>query len=310
METIFITHPSFYQHEMGAEHPESPLRLEAIQQHLERTGLANKLQMMTALKAKEEDLSRVHSLHHIAKIRQYAPETGYYSIDGDTLLNPHTLEAAYYAAGAGVLAVDEVMSGRAQRAFCAVRPPGHHACFDQAMGFCFFNNVAVAAAYAIEKYALDQVVIIDFDVHHGNGTEDIFAHQDQVQMFGFYQYPFYPHARHLPAATNMYNEAVPAGAGSALIRELVLTQWLPRLRQLKPKLVLFSAGFDAHAEDEMAQMCLTEEDFAWITAQGIQATMLSTHGRVISILEGGYALGALARSVTAHIKVLAGLAEE
>ena len=160
METIFITHPSFYQHEMGAEHPESPLRLEAIQQHLERTGLANKLQMMTALKAKEEDLSRVHSLHHIAKIRQYAPETGYYSIDGDTLLNPHTLEAAYYAAGAGVLAVDEVMSGRAQRAFCAVRPPGHHACFDQAMGFCFFNNVAVAAAYAIEKYALDQVVIM------------------------------------------------------------------------------------------------------------------------------------------------------
>lgn len=310
METIFITHPSFYQHEMGATHPESPLRLESIQKHLELVGLADVLQEMMAVKVKDEDLLRVHSLHHITKMRQYAPTIGYYAIDEDTVLNPHTLEAAYYAAGAGVLAVDEVMSGRAQRAFCAVRPPGHHAGFDQAMGFCFFNNVAVAAAYAIEEYSLDQVVIVDFDVHHGNGTEDIFAHQEQVHMFGFYQYPFYPHARHLPAAANMYNEAVPAGTGSQFIRDLVTTSWLPRLRQLKPKLVLFSAGFDAHSEDNMAQMHLSEEDFAWITAQVIQATTLSTHGRVVSMLEGGYALEALARSVAAHIKVLAGIANK
>ena len=308
METIFITHPSFYQHEMGAGHPESPLRLQAVQKHLAQTGLTNMLHEMTALKAKEEDLSRVHSLHHIATMQQYAPETGYFSIDSDTVLNPHTLEAAYYAAGAGILAVDQVMAGHAQRAFCAVRPPGHHACFDQAMGFCFFNNVAVAAAYAIERYQLDQVVIVDFDVHHGNGTEDIFAHQDQVQMFGFYQHPFYPHARHLPEAPNMYNEAVPAGTESTAIRDLVTQSWLPRLRQLKPKLLFFSAGFDAHTEDAMAQMHLTEADFAWITDQVMQATAISTHGRVISMLEGGYALDALARSVAAHIKVLAGLA--
>lgn len=307
METIFITHPSFYQHEMGADHPESPVRLEAIKKHLEQTGLAKQLQEKTALKAKEEDLLRVHSLHHIAKMQQYAPATGYYNIDGDTLLNPHTLEAAYYAAGAGVMAVDAVMSGQAQAAFCAVRPPGHHACFDQAMGFCFFNNVAVAAAYALEQYELDQVVIIDFDVHHGNGTEDIFAHQNQVQMFGFYQYPFYPYARHAPAAENMHNDAVPAGVGSSFIRELVTTNWLPRLRQLKPKLVFFSAGFDAHAADELGQMQLTEDDFAWITEQVMCATQLSAHGRAVSLLEGGYTPAALARSVAAHIKVLARL---
>lgn len=304
METIFITHPSFYQHEMGADHPESPLRLEAIKKHLEQTGLAQRLQEKIALKVKEEDLLRVHSLHHIAKIRQSAPVSGYYSIDEETVLNPHTLEAAYYAAGAGIMAVDEVMSGQVKAAFCAVRPPGHHACFDQAMGFCFFNNVAVAAAYALERYQLDQVVIVDFDVHHGNGTEDIFAHQDQVQMFGFYQYPLYPNARHAPAAANMHNEAVPAGADSHAIRELVTACWLPRLRQLKPKLILFSAGFDAHEADSLGQMCLHADDFAWITSQVIQATQLSAHGRVVSILEGGYAPEALASSVAAHLEVL------
>lgn len=306
METIYITHPSFRLHEMGAEHPESPFRLEAIDKQLQQSGLAGLVRLLQAKKATDEDLLRVHSLHHIVNLKQNAPLSGYYAIDPDTLLNAHTLEAAYYAAGAGIMAVDEIMTGQVRRAFCAVRPPGHHACFDQAMGFCFFNNIAVATAYALEKYGLDQVVIIDFDVHHGNGTEDIFAHNDQVHMFGFYQHPFYPGARHSPPAPNMCNEPVPAGADSVTIRHIVNTYWLPRLRQLKPRLLLISAGFDAHKEDNMAQLRLDEDDFAWITQQVMQATVASTQGRVVSMLEGGYDLPSLSRSVQAHLQVLVG----
>ncbi|WP_269901656.1 histone deacetylase family protein [Paenalcaligenes faecalis] len=307
METIYITHPLFRLHEMGAEHPEAPFRLDAIDTQLQRTGLADLLRFLQAKKATDEDLLRVHSLHHIANLKQNAPQDGYYSIDADTRLNVHTLEAAYHAAGAGLLAVDEVFSTTSRTAFCAVRPPGHHACFDQAMGFCFFNNIAVAAAYALEKYELDQVVIVDFDVHHGNGTEDIFAHNDKVQMFGFYQHPLFPGSRHSPPAANMYNEPVPADADSATIRHIVNTYWLPQLRQLKPKLLLISAGFDAHQDDEMGQLQLGDEDFAWITQQVMQATTESTQGRVISMLEGGYDPASLSRSVQAHLQVLAGL---
>lgn len=307
METIYITHPIFRLHEMGADHPEAPYRLEAINKQLENNGLLEVLRSVQAKKAMDVDLQRVHSLHHISSLKEKAPQQGYVAVDSDTRLNQHSLEAAYYAAGAGICAVDEVFSTRAKKAFCAVRPPGHHACYDKAMGFCFFNNIAVAAAYALEKYALDQVVIIDFDVHHGNGTEDIFAHNDQVQMFGFYQHPLYPGARHSPPASNMYNEPVPAGAGSSDIRHIVNTYWLPRLRQLKPKVLFISAGFDAHQDDDMAQLLLTDDDFAWITCQVIQATAQSTEGRVISMLEGGYDLASLSRSVQAHIEVLAGL---
>lgn len=307
METIYITHPIFRLHEMGAGHPETPLRLEAIEKQLLNEGLADLLRTVQAKQATDEDLLRVHSLHHIANLQKNAPQSGYYSIDADTTLNAHTLEAAYYAAGAGVVAIDEIFSGRAQNAFCAVRPPGHHASTEQAMGFCFFNNIAVAAAYALDQYQLDQVVIIDFDVHHGNGTEDIFAHNDQVQMFGFYQHPLFPGSRHSPQAPNMYNEPVQAGADSDTIRHVIETHWLPRLRQLKPQLVLFSAGFDAHQDDNMGQLQLQDEDFAWITHQVLQATATSTQGRVVSMLEGGYDLASLSRSVHAHIKVLAGL---
>lgn len=307
METIFITHPLFRLHEMGAEHPESPLRLQAIERQLQNSGLADLICQVTPKKATDEDLLRVHSLHHILNLRQRTPQHGYAEVDADTRLNPITLEAAYYAAGAGITAVDHVLGGHTKSAFCAVRPPGHHACFDRAMGFCFFNNVAVAAAYALEHYELDQVVIIDFDAHHGNGTEDIFAHHEQVYMFGFYQHPYYPSTRHSPAAANMYNEPVAAGADSEQIRHIVNTYWLPKLRQLKPKLVFFSAGFDAHEADDMAQLQLGDEDFAWITQQVMQATASSAQGRAISVLEGGYDLSSLARSVQQHIQALAGL---
>lgn len=310
METIYITHPVFRLHEMGAGHPEAPLRLEAIEKQLLNEGLADLLRTVQSEPATDDDLLRVHSLHHIANLQKNAPQSGYYSIDADTTLNVHTLEAAYYAAGAGIVAIDEIFSGRAQKAFCAVRPPGHHASTEQAMGFCFFNNIAVAAAYALDKYQLDQVVIVDFDVHHGNGTEDIFAHNEQVQMFGFYQYPLFPGSRHSPQAPNMHNEPVQAGADSATIRHIVNTYWLPKIRQLKPQLVLFSAGFDAHQDDNMGQLQLNDEDFAWITHQVLQATADSSQGRVVSMLEGGYDLPSLSRSVHAHIKVLTGLYNE
>lgn len=308
MKTIYITHPVFGLHEMGEHHPESPSRLEAIEQRLQTEGeLSQALHTLLAVKASDEDLLRVHLPHHIAHLKASAPSAGYYAIDADTRLNQHTLEAAYYAAGAGILAIDEIFSGTAQTAFCAVRPPGHHATADRAMGFCFFNNIAVAAAYALDKCKLNQVVIVDFDVHHGNGTEDIFAHNEQVHMFGFYQHPLFPGAAHSPAASNMYNEPVSAGAGSETIRNIVIEKWLPRLKQLKPELLLFSAGFDAHQNDSLGQLQLNEEDFAWITSTLMQATAASTQGRVLSMLEGGYELTSLSRSVQAHLQVLAGL---
>lgn len=310
METVFITHPIFRLHEMGTWHPEAPARLDAIDEQLLKDGVAGLLRTVQSKQATDKDLLRVHSSHHIANLQKNAPQSGYYAIDADTTLNTHTLEAAYYAAGAGIVAADEIFSGRAQTAFCAVRPPGHHATKNQAMGFCFFNNIAVAAAYALDQYELDQVVIVDFDVHHGNGTEDIFAHHGQVHMFGFYQHPLFPGGRHSPPAANMYNEPVPAGADSATIRHIVNTYWLPRLRQLKPQLLLFSAGFDAHQDDNMAQLQLNDEDFAWITHQVMQATASSTQGRVLSMLEGGYDLASLSRSVQAHIQVLAGLSNK
>lgn len=307
MKTIYVTHPVFLLHEMGDQHPEAPSRLEAIDAQLQEQGVSQLLRSVRALKATDEDLLRVHNQQHIDNLKENAPSSGYYPIDGDTLLNPHTLEAAYYAAGAGIVAVDEIFSGKAKTAFCAVRPPGHHATAERAMGFCFFNNIAVAAAYALSEYKLNQVVIVDFDVHHGNGTEDIFAHNDQVQMFSFYQHPLFPGAAHSPAAPNMYNKAVSAGADSATIRQVVNEHWLPKLRQLKPELLLFSAGFDAHQDDRLGQLQLRDEDFAWITSQVMQATTASTQGRVLSMLEGGYELASLSRSVQAHLKVLAGL---
>lgn len=307
MKTIYITHPVFALHEMGEYHPEAPSRLKAIEQQLQEEEISQLLRVITASKASDEDLLRVHTSHHIANLKENAPSSGYYSIDGDTLLNQHTLEAAYYAAGAGITAIDDIFSGAAKTAFCAVRPPGHHASADRAMGFCFFNNIAVAAAYALEKYTLNQVVIVDFDVHHGNGTEDIFAHNEQVQMFSFYQHPLFPGTAHSPAAPNMYNVPVPAGAGSETIRNIVTKNWLPKLKQLKPDLLLFSAGFDAHQSDRLGQLQLNEEDFAWITREVIQATAASTQGRVLSMLEGGYELTSLSRSVQAHLQVLAGL---
>lgn len=307
MDTLYITHPACHLHEMGEWHPESPGRLDAINDQLLASGLMGLLGQKTAGLASPPDLLRVHTADYIARLETLAPKQGYAEIDSDTIMNPHTLQAAYAAAGAGITAVDAIMRGEARTAFCAVRPPGHHALSSQAMGFCFFNNLAVSVAYTLEKYKLKRVAIIDFDVHHGNGTEDTFAGNDRVLMCGFYQHPFFPNVHTQKRVKNMLNVPVAAYTSGAEIREMVVNVWLPHLRAFKPQFVFVSAGFDAHHEDDMGQLGMVEADYAWITSKILEVADQSAHGRIVSFLEGGYNLSALGRSVAAHIKALAKL---
>jgi acetoin utilization deacetylase AcuC-like enzyme len=229
-------------------------------------------------------------------------------LDPDTAMNPHTLNAALRAAGAAVLAVDLVMNDKFKSAFCAVRPPGHHACRARSMGFCIFNNVAVAARHAVAAHGLKRVAIIDFDVHHGNGTEDIFEDDESVLMASIFQHPFYPYSGTESPARNMVNVPLPAGAGSREFRDAVRAAWLPALDEYRPELVLFSAGFDAHAEDDMAMLRFHDADYGWVTEQLKDIADRHSGGRMVSMLEGGYSLSALGRSAVQHIKALAGLA--
>ncbi|EJC65228.1 histone deacetylase family protein [Alcaligenes faecalis subsp. faecalis NCIB 8687] len=292
---------------MGRWHPESPQRLDAINDQLLSSGLASYLAQRQARLATDEDILRVHDRAYLQKLKEQVPRQGYFNIDPDTLMNPHTLEAAYAAAGAGLDAVDGVMTEDATGAFCAVRPPGHHAERARAMGFCFFNNIAVAAAYAMEKYDLKRVLIVDFDVHHGNGTEQIFAGDERVLMCGFFQSPFFPDSFQDPAAQNMVNIPVEAYTKSAQIIDLFKQVCLPRIEAFAPEIVFFSAGFDAHREDEMGQLSLVEADYAELTAMVVRACAPSAGHRLVSMLEGGYDPSSLGRSVVAHIKALAGL---
>lgn len=307
METLYITHPACRLHDMGNWHPECPQRLDAINDQMVASGLMDFVHFQTAVPATQADILRVHRLEYLEHLRSNAPAHGHFPIDPDTLMDAHTLPAAWASAGAGITAVDAIMSGDYKSAFCAVRPPGHHARPDQAMGFCFFNNIAVAAAYALEKYGLERVAIVDFDVHHGNGTEEIFSNESRVLMCSFYQHPFFPDSRLYPPPDNMLNVPVAAGTDVATLRGIVTDVWLPRLREFSPQLVLISAGFDGHREDAMGQLSLTESDFGWITDQVLALADETAQGRVVSILEGGYSLSALGRSVVAHIKALSKL---
>lgn len=307
METLYLTHPSCRLHDMGDWHPESPQRLDAINDQMLASGLANYVVTEQAVPADEAALTRAHDAAYVAYILREGPFEGARMLDPDTLQGPHTAEAALCAAGAGIAAVDAVMARRATSAFCAVRPPGHHACHDRAMGFCFFNNVAVAAHHAMHHHGVKRVAIIDFDVHHGNGTEDIFRGDDRVLMCGFFQHPFYPNCGVDAVAANMVNVPVPAYSGAAAVRELVVQSWLPRLREHKPELIFISAGFDAHREDDMGQLSLVEADYTWLTEQVVAVADEYAQGRIVSMLEGGYNLSALGRSVVAHVRALAKL---
>jgi acetoin utilization deacetylase AcuC-like enzyme len=307
MGTAFITHDDCARHDMGRHHPESPARLAAIEDHLISSGIAGLLDRHEAPAAKVSELARVHPLEYIEAIREISPRSGIVHLDPDTAMCPHTWSAAVRAAGAAVLATDLVVGGRAQNAFCAVRPPGHHAMRDRAMGFCLFNNVAVGVKHALEQHGLDRVAVIDFDVHHGNGTEDIFSDDDRVVMASIFQHPFYPYSGTEAPAPNMVNVPLPAGSDGRALRTAVEKVWMPALDELEPQLIFVSAGFDAHVEDEMASLRFTEADYAWVTQRIKEVADRYAEGKIVSVLEGGYALSALGRSVVTHLKVLGSL---
>ena len=306
MLAAFITHPDCQRHEMGPHHPECPQRLAAITDMLLVKGLLDYMQPVDAPAATETELSRAHSTLHVREILESAPTEGYHVVDPDTSMNPHTVAAALRAAGAAVKATDLVLSGEAPRAFCAVRPPGHHAEHDKAMGFCFFNNVAVGIRHALDVHGLQRVALIDFDVHHGNGSEDIFKGDERVLMCSIFEKGLYPFSGEDTRGPNMVNVGLPARSGSEAFRDAVTRAWLPALEAFAPQMIYISAGFDAHREDDMGNLALTEADYEWVTRDLMAVAARHAQGRVISILEGGYALNALARSAAAHVKVLIG----
>lgn len=301
---------------MGPGHPECPERLDAIEDRLLVTGVGDALERFEAPEAALADIELAHDRMHVAALRGMSDRLNeelmaggpnYAQLDTDTSINAHTWKAALRAAGAALAATDAVMAGELENAFCAVRPPGHHATRSKAMGFCFFNNVAVAAKYALQRYNLHRVAVVDFDVHHGNGTEDILAGDSRALMVSIFQHPFYPYSGDVDPASNMVNVPVAAYTRGMDIREIIEMMWIPRLEAFKPEMIFVSAGFDAHREDDMGQLGLTEQDYTWITQRIKDIARRYSKGRIVSCLEGGYVMGPLARSVEAHLRVLADL---
>ncbi|WAC72241.1 histone deacetylase family protein [Roseateles sp. SL47] len=317
MSTAYLSHQDCHRHDMGGGHPECPQRLDAIEDWLISHGMDAALDRHDAPKVDLACLSRAHSARYVAEMQSMlegleqeaaggapvAPR----ALDPDTFANGHTWAAALRAAGAAVKATDLVLDGEAENAFCAVRPPGHHATREQAMGFCFFNNVAVAARHALDVRGLDRVAVVDFDVHHGNGTEDILANDERVLMVSIFQDPLYPYSGSVPLGPNMLNVPVPPYTRGPEVREMIEALWMPALERFKPQMVFISAGFDAHREDELAQLGLVEADYEWITLRIMDVAQRHAKGRIVSCLEGGYHLSALGRSVGAHLRALAGL---
>lgn len=315
-KTGYYTHRDCWKHEMGPGHPECPARLDAIEDRLLVTGVADALQHCEVPLASLADIELAHDRMHMAALRglsdrlieeEAAGGPPYVQVDTDTSMNRHTWTAALRAAGAALAATDAVMAGEIENAFCSVRPPGHHATRTKAMGFCFFNNVAIAAKYALQRYNLKRVAVVDFDVHHGNGTEDILAGDPRALMVSIFQHPFYPYCGDQEPASNMLNVPVPAYTKGMEVRDIVDMVWMPRLEAFKPEMIFVSAGFDAHREDDMGQLSLNEQDYAWITMRVKDVARRFAQGRIVSCLEGGYMMGPLARSVEAHVRVLADL---
>ncbi|RYF66059.1 MAG: histone deacetylase family protein, partial [Comamonadaceae bacterium] len=314
-KTGYFTHRDFWKHEMGRGHPECPERLDAIEDRLLATGVGDALERCDVPLATLPQIVRAHSVEHVEHLEELSQRLiadvsvggpDHAQVDPDTSLNKFTVLAARRAAGAAIAATDAVISGELENAFCAVRPPGHHACRDQAMGFCFLNNVAIAARHAVEVHGLKRVAVVDFDVHHGNGTEDILAGDDRVLMVSIFQDPLYPYSGGEPKGSNMLNVPVPPYTRGPEVREMIEALWMPALERFKPQMIFISAGFDAHREDDLAQLGLVEADYEWITLRIMDVAARHAKGRIVSCLEGGYHLGALARSVGVHLRALAG----
>ncbi|MFA7618084.1 MAG: histone deacetylase family protein [Thiohalomonadaceae bacterium] len=306
MRTAYISHPTCLRHEVGSHHPENPSRLHAVEDRLIAAGLMDLLRHHEAPLVTREQLLRVHVESYVDRVESEAPGEGLVMLDPDTAMGPHTLEAARRAAGAAVLAVDLVMAGKVENAFCGVRPPGHHAEADRAMGFCIFNNVAVGAAHALAHYGLERVAIVDFDVHHGNGTENIFRREPRVRFISLFQHPWYPYVDLDQCPANTLAVPLKASSGGSGFREAVDKLALPALDAFAPEMLFISAGFDGHREEDMGQLGLVEEDYAWLTRQLMTIAARHAGNRIVSVLEGGYEPSPLGRSVTEHIRVLLG----
>lgn len=299
-----VSHPLCARHDAGPDHPESARRLDEISNQLIASGLDFVARHYEAPAAERPELERVHTSDYLDRLTKLSPVSGHVDVDGDTILSPGTVEAAARAAGAGILGVDLILGKEASVVFCPVRPPGHHAEPSAAMGFCLYNNVAVAAKHALEKHGLSRLAIIDFDAHHGNGTETAFCNDNRVLFCSSFQHPFYPYAGMGSACANLVAVPLLAGTRGAAFRAATADAWMARLAAFGPEMVIFSAGFDAHVLDDMSGLGLVEADFAWITAEVRRVTAPSCGDRYLSILEGGYETGALARSVVAHLKAL------
>lgn len=308
MATGYFSHSDCLHHDMGTGHPECPQRITAIEDQLRAQGLDVLMLSPDVPLASNTDLALAHDLNYVLTLddflQQLEANGDTRALDPDTWACPGTRAATWRAAGAAIAATDAVIDGKLDNAFCAVRPPGHHATHNQTMGFCFFNNVAVAARHALDVRGLKRVAVVDFDVHHGNGTEDILAGDDRALMVGFFQHPLYPYSGAESRAGNMVNIPLPARSDGKVVRDVVESYWLYRLEDFQPEMIFISAGFDAHREDDVGGLGLVEADYAWITAKIMEVAAKHCKGRIVSCLEGGYNLSSLARSVAAHVRTL------
>jgi len=304
MPTALITHSVCVQHEISSGHPECPERIDAIISQLKQQELYDGLIHSEAPVASSEQLMLAHPESYIEMLRAHSPSSGTAQLDADTAMNPFSLQAALRGAGAGILAVDKIMSGEVDNAFCLVRPPGHHAEKSQAMGFCFFGNVAMAARHAIKTYGLERIAIVDFDVHHGNGTEDIVDGDANILFCSSFEFPLYPGGYRENVENQRVNVPLETSSGSAEFRSAITNAWLPALAKFQPQMIIVSAGFDAHAEDPLASLQLQDADYDWITQKIVETAKEHSDGRIVSMLEGGYALPALGRCATNHIRGL------
>lgn len=304
MPTALITHPDCVLHENSPGHPERPQRIGAVLDQLKKEDLFDHLVVMEAPKADASAALSCHPQAYIDHIVSSSPSQGTAQLDPDTAMNTHSLDAALRGLGAGIEATTKVLQGEVNNAFCLVRPPGHHAEKSTAMGFCFFGNIAIAARHALEQKNIDRVAIVDFDVHHGNGTEDLVDGDERILFCSSFEYPQYPNCYKPDVPGQRVNVPLSPGTGSDDFRHAILDTWIPALNAFRPQMLFISAGFDAHAEDPLAGLALGDNDFVWITQQLMRVADEHANGRIVSMLEGGYSLPALARSATGHVREL------